>query len=257
MLWLQVTRCDPVPTQGGEEAVQTGFWGAVGSEPNGRQLPPSILTRALWGGSQARGPTGRNTPCVPALPRQGRGSLDPRPVLLQRHPGGTGKKGAAKAGTGQAGGTAVPLQSPSALRWWPLSSGTRPCPPPDPLPHPFPGPLPASSTAASLPDLRPPRPNSSQGAFPASPRAPGCLPTRFSTSGPKRTCKAAGGRAADLPGVVGRFCKCSAALTERLAWTRPWEALVDKTGRGPSPGPVPRTLCPQCSGHGLNPWSGN
>ena len=170
---------------------------------------------------------------------------------------GLGRRGAAKASTGQAGGTAVPLPSPSALRWWLLSSGTRPCPPPDPLPHPFPGPLPASSTAASLPDLRPPRPNSSQGAFPASPRAPGCLPTRFSTFGPKRTCKAAGSRAADLPWVVGRFCKCSAALTERLAWTRPWEALVDQTGRGPSPGPVPRTLRPQCSGHGLNPWSGN
>ena len=59
MLRLQVMRCDPVPMKGGEEAVQTSFWGAVGSEPNGRRLPPSILTRALWAGSQARGPSGR------------------------------------------------------------------------------------------------------------------------------------------------------------------------------------------------------
>ena len=30
MLQLQVTRCDPVPTKGGEEAVQTSFWGGGG-----------------------------------------------------------------------------------------------------------------------------------------------------------------------------------------------------------------------------------
>ena len=45
---------------------------------------------------------------------------------------------------------------------------------------------------------------------------------------------------ADQPWVGGRFCKRPAALTERLARTRPWKALLDKTGRGPSPGPLPR-----------------
>ena len=82
--------------------------------------------------------------------------------------------------------------------------------------------------------------NSSRAAFPAGPRAPSCLPPRFSTFGPKRTCKAVGSCLADPPWVGGRFCKRPAALTERLARTRPWEALVDKMGRGPSPRPVPR-----------------
>lgn len=162
VLWLQVTRCDPVPTQGGEEAVQTGFWGAVGSEPNGRQLPPSILTRALWGGSQARGPTGRNTPCVPALSRQGRGSLDPRPVLLQWHPGGTGKKGSGKgqhrAGRGHSCAPAEPL-CPSlvaAVEWDPPLPTSRPSAPslpraPSCLFHCGLPPRPASSEAQLLP----------------------------------------------------------------------------------------------------------
>lgn len=205
VLWLQVTRCDPVPTQGGEEAVQTGFWGAVGSEPNGRQLPPSILTRALWGGSQARGPTGRNTPCVPALPRQGRGSLDPRPVLLQRHPRGTGKKGAAKAGTGQAGGTAVPLPSPSAFAGGCCRVGPAPahlqtlCPIPSPGPF-LPLPLRPPSPTCVLRGPTPPRALSQRAPGPQAASQPD-----FQHLAPKEHVRQRAAALPTCPGLWGGF----------------------------------------------------
>ena len=102
VLQLQVTRCDPVPTKWGEEAVQTSFWGAVGSETNGRRLPPSILTRALWGGSQARGPTGR--PAFRHFPGRAGGASIPGLFCCNGTQEGLGRRGAAKAGRGQAGG---------------------------------------------------------------------------------------------------------------------------------------------------------
>ena len=152
------------------------------------------------------GPGPIRAPCVPALSRQGRGSLDPRPVLLQRHPGGTGKTGSSQGWQGAGrGSTAVPLPSPSALRWWPLLSGTRPCPPPDPLPRPFPGPLPASSTVTSLPGLRPPRPTPPGPLSQLAPEPQAASHPDFQHLAPKEHVKQWAAALLTRPGLGGGF----------------------------------------------------
>ena len=154
------------------------------------------------------GPGPNRAPCVPALSSQGRGSLDPRPVLLQWYPGGTGKKGSSQGWQGAGrGGTVMPLPSPSALRWWPMLSGTRPCPPPDPLPRPFPGPLSASSTATSLPDLRPPRPTPPGPLSQLAPEPQAASHPDFQHLAPKEHVKRWAAALLTSPGLGGGFAR--------------------------------------------------
>ena len=69
--------------------------------------------------------------------------------------------------------------------------------------------------------------NSSRAAFPAGPRAPSCLPPRFSTFGPKRTCE-------------GMQTLLSRGYSQMLTCIRPWSrGPVNSVTVGANLSPIP------------------
>lgn len=248
-----MTQC---PRKVGRRRSRQASGGRWGRSLNGRQLPPSILTRALWGGSQAGAQLDATRLAAPALPRQGRGASTPRPVLLlQRHPGGgTGKKGRGQGrASGRPGAQLCPCRAPLPFAGGRCRVGPAPahlqtlCPIPSPLL------FPASSTAAS-------RPASSKaqllpGRFSQlGPRAPGCLQPDFQHLAPKEHSRRAEARLPDLPWVMGRFCKCSAALDREADGTRPWGLWWTRQAVGLPRGQCPGLCAPSAAGIAQSHW---